>query len=132
MPRQSFAAYPASVPAARGFVADVLAAAAPELCRTAALLVSELATNAVRHSGTPSFVVDVDYSPGEGVRVAVTDTGVGHPIPRNPDPTAEHGRGLLLVASLADRWGAHRRRATQEKTVWFEVRQSTAAEAALP
>ena len=132
MPRQSFAAYPASVPAARRFVADVLAVAPPELCLTAALLVSELATNAVRHSGTPSFVVDVDHTPGVGVRVAVTDTGVGHPIPRNPDPTAEHGRGLLPVASLADRWGAHRRRATQEKTVWFELQQSLAADTVLP
>lgn len=132
MPRQSFAAYPMSVPAARAFVADVLARAQPELCGTAALLVSELATNAVRHAGTPSFVVDVDYTRGEGVRIAVTDTGVGHPIPRRPDPTAEHGRGLLLVASLADRWGAHRRRATREKTVWFELQERAAADAALP
>lgn len=74
MPRRSFAAYPASVPAARGFVADVLATAPPELCRTAALLVSELATNAVRHSGTPSFVVDVDYTEGRpSVRLATAE-----------------------------------------------------------
>ena len=124
MPRRSFPAFPASVPAARGFVTDTLAEAPVELCRTAGLLVSELATNAVRHAGTPHFVVDVEYAPGESARVAVTDTGEGQPIPRNPDPTAEHGRGLQLVAILADRWGAHRRRATREKTVWFELQQS--------
>jgi two-component sensor histidine kinase len=126
MARQTFPAYPASVPAARGFVTEALAGAPAELCQTAGLLVSELVTNAVRHAGTPSFVVDVDYSPGGRTRVAVTDTGLGHPIPRTPDPTSEHGRGLQLVARLADRWGAHRRRATQEKTVWFELQQPAA------
>lgn len=124
MPRQTFAAHPASVPAARTFVTETLADAPAELSSTAALLVSELATNAVRHAGTPSFVVDVDVIPGGPTRVAVTDTGIGHPIPRSPDPSAEHGRGLQLVARLADRWGAHRRRATHEKTVWFELQAS--------
>lgn len=132
MPRQTFPASPASVPAARSFVVETLAAAPDELSSTAGLLVSELATNAVRHAGTPSFVVDVDVTPGGRTRVAVTDTGIGHPIPRTPDPTAEHGRGLQLVASLADRWGAHRRRATQEKTVWFELRGSAGDQADEP
>ena len=123
MPSRTFPAFPASVPAARGFVTEFLASAPVEMCRTAGLLVSELATNAVRHAGTPTFVVDVDYIPGQRTRVSVTDTGDGHPIPRTPGPTAENGRGLQLVASLADRWGAHRRRATREKTVWFELLQ---------
>lgn len=123
MPRQTFPAHAASVPAARSFVTEALAGAPDELSSTAGLLVSELATNAVRHAGTPSFVVDVDVSADGWTRVAVTDTGMGHPIPRTPDPTVEHGRGLQLVAILADRWGAHRRRATQEKTVWFELQQ---------
>lgn len=119
MPRQSFPASPASVPAARSFVVATLAEAPGELSSTAGLLVSELATNAVRHAGTPSFVVDVEVTPGGGTRVAVTDTGIGHPIPRTPGPTAEHGRGLQLVETLSTAWGVDRD--TTSKTVWFEL-----------
>lgn len=53
--------------------------------------------------------------------VGVTGTGPGHPIPQRPTAIDEHGRGLQLVGSLADRWGVRRRRETQEKTVWFEL-----------
>lgn len=128
MPRRHFPAFPASVPAARGWVTDQLTDAHPELCQTAAVLVSELATNVVRHAGTVEFVIDVDYAPADGrLRVAVTDTGRGYPIPRTPGATEEHGRGLQLVATLADRWGAHRRRGTEEKTVWFELHDRSLA-----
>jgi len=120
--RRAFLASDESVPAARQYVADLLEHAPVQLCETAALLVSELATNAVRHAGTPQFVIEVQLPAGDGpVWVGVTDTGTGSPIPQQPDVTAEHGRGLQLVATLADRWGAHRRRSTQEKTVWFEL-----------
>lgn len=122
MPRRAFPAYPASVPAARDWIADLLTSADPELCQTAAVLVSELTTNVVRHAGTAEFVVEAEFTRGEGrLWVGVTDTGLGLPIPRTPAVTAEHGRGLQLVATLADRWGAHRRRSTREKTVWFEL-----------
>jgi anti-sigma regulatory factor (Ser/Thr protein kinase) len=127
MPRRSFAAYPASVPAARGWVADQLAHSNPELHRTAALLVSELATNVVRHAGTLEFTVDVQFPTADGqLRVSVTDTGLGYPSPQHPDPTEEHGRGLQLVATLADRWGAIRRHVPREKTVWFELTLASA------
>ena len=122
MPRRTFAAFPSSVPAAREWVTELLGQAPAQLCQTAALLVSELATNVVRHAGTPQFVVDVEFTGADGrLWVGVTDTGAGLPVPRTPDVTAEHGRGLQLVASLADRWGAQRRRSTREKTVWFEL-----------
>jgi two-component sensor histidine kinase len=122
MPRQTFGAWPASVPAARRYVTDLLGDVPPELCQTAGLLVSELATNAVRHAGTPVFTVQVELDSAEGrLRVGVSDTGPGVPLPRTPDVGDEHGRGLQLVATLADRWGAHRRRSTGEKTVWFEL-----------
>ena len=126
MPSRSFPAWTGSVPAARGYVADVLDGVPADLCQTAALLVSELATNAVRHSGAQEFVVRVEFFPGEGrVWVAVSDTGRGEPLPRTPPVTAEGGRGLQLVGTLADRWGARRRRDTGEKTVWFELRAPT-------
>ena len=122
MPRQTFPTLPASVPAARSYVTDLLDHVPPQFCQTAGLLVSELATNAVRHAGTPEFAVEVTFTRGEGrLWVGVTDTGHGSPVPRAPEVTAEHGRGLQLIAILADRWGAHRRRSTREKTVWFEL-----------
>jgi serine/threonine-protein kinase RsbW len=122
MPRRTFRTWPDSVPAARTFVTGLLEHVPPELCQTAGVLVSELATNAVRHAGTMEFAVEVRFAPGGGLLwIGITDTGRGLPIPRTPDVTSEHGRGLQLVAVLADRWGAHRRRSTGEKTVWFEL-----------
>jgi serine/threonine-protein kinase RsbW len=122
MTTRTFAAWPDSVPAARGYVADLLDAVPPELCQTAALLVSELATNSVRHAGVREFSVEVRYLPAEGrLWVGVTDTGPGQPVLREPSITTEHGRGLRLVALLADRWGARRRRGSNDKTVWFEL-----------
>jgi serine/threonine-protein kinase RsbW len=127
VPSRIFPSWPQSVPDARRFVTDLLDAElagqpAPQLCQTAALLVSELATNAVRHAGVSDFSVQVDFFPAEGrLWVGVTDTGEGQPIKRSPSVTAEHGRGLHLVGLLADLWGARRRRATGEKTVWFEL-----------
>jgi anti-sigma regulatory factor (Ser/Thr protein kinase) len=128
MPSRSFPAWATSIAAARSYVADQLGApdwsqqVPPQLCQTAALLVSELATNAVRHSGAREFVVEIQLDPDRGlVWVGVTDDGLGNPTPRTPPVTAEHGRGLQLVGTLADRWGARRRRDTTRKTVWFEL-----------
>jgi anti-sigma regulatory factor (Ser/Thr protein kinase) len=120
---KAFPAWPESVPVARRFVSETLDRIPRELCQTAALLVSELATNVVRHSGAGEFVVEVDDRPDQGrLWVGVTDSGTGLPILRAPSLTAEHGRGMQLVATLADRWGAGRRRGATEKTVWFELR----------
>jgi two-component sensor histidine kinase len=122
MSSQSFAAWPDSIPAARRYVSEALGAVPPTLCQTAALLVSELATNAVRHAGGHMFVVEVQTLPLEGrLWIGVTDSDAGLPVLRTPAVTAEHGRGLQLVAKLSDRWGARRRRNSAEKTVWFEL-----------
>lgn len=83
------------------------------------LLVSELATNAVRHAGTP-FEVAVDVREA-GVRVAVIDGDISHPPQvRHPGVDDTSGRGLLIVDDLAERWG------TEElddgsKSVWFTL-----------
>jgi anti-sigma regulatory factor (Ser/Thr protein kinase) len=131
MPSQVFPAWANSVVAARRYVIDQLAAWSDvlpsQLCETAALLVSELATNAVRHSGAREFVVELDVVADEGrVWIGVTDDGPGYPTLRRPPPTAEHGRGLQLVGTLADRWGARRRRDSTRKTVWFELNATSA------
>jgi anti-sigma regulatory factor (Ser/Thr protein kinase) len=120
----------ASVPLARQFVAESLSALDPEVGEMAALLVSELATNAVVHA-TSDFAVTVRYpTPTGRVRVEVVDGVPGEPMPLRPPPTALHGRGLLLVSSLADEWGVEGSDSEVGKTIWFELAPATAAAAA--
>ena len=122
MASRTFPASPDSIPAARRYVAEALAQVPPSFCQTAALLVSELVTNAVRHAGGSDFVVEIQTFPAEGrLWVGVTDTETGLPVLRRPSVTAENGRGVQLISILADRWGARRRRYSTEKTVWFEL-----------
>jgi serine/threonine-protein kinase RsbW len=122
MPSRTFSAWADSIPEARRFVSEALDRVPAGPCQTAALLVSELATNAVRHAGGREFVVEVQEYPQEGrLWVGVTDTDAGLPVLRTPDVTAENGRGVQLVSTLADRWGARRRRNAPDKTVWFEL-----------
>ena len=123
MSSQTFPAWPTSVPVARSYVTGLLEQVPGGVCETAGLLVSELATNVVRHTDASSFVVDVEDLPAVGLlRVLVTDTGEDLPVLRTPGPTAERGRGVQLVSVLADRWGARRARGGAAKTVWFELR----------
>ncbi|HET9672198.1 MAG TPA: ATP-binding protein [Actinomycetota bacterium] len=88
----------------------------PEM-ETAALLVSELVSNAVRHADSDqpidlSFRVD-----GESMRVSVRDTGPTF----NPETAlvADDRYGLRLVDALADRWGG--RPVPDGMEVWFEL-----------
>jgi anti-sigma regulatory factor (Ser/Thr protein kinase) len=71
------------------------------------LIVSELVTNAVRHSGAHAgepLLLEVRCS-RERVRVSVSDPGHGFPPPPGrPEPGAVGGWGLHLVAEVADRW----------------------------
>lgn len=91
----------------------------PEATETGLLLISELVTNAVTH-GAGHPVVEVDVAPRR-LRVTVTDQGRAVPrIRRGGSPLAERGRGLLLVDTLATRWGTSRRVPTG-KSVWFEL-----------
>jgi anti-sigma regulatory factor (Ser/Thr protein kinase) len=123
-----------SVPQARQFVAESLTDVVPEVCETAALLVSELATNAVVHAES-EFAVTVVYPAASGrVRVEVTDQDETQPTPSRPPPNIPHGRGLLLVASLADEWGVQEARRRSGKSVWFELAPtaSNTAEARQP
>jgi len=126
MPARAFPAYPGSIPAARDYVVEMLDEQPAALQETAAVLVSELATNAVRHGFGQEFEVSVEHGPGEDrLRVGVTDTGSGTPMVRRPPVTAEHGRGLQLIGLFADRWGVRRRRGDDAKTVWFELTGAT-------
>ncbi|MCC9308396.1 ATP-binding protein [Kitasatospora sp. RB6PN24] len=88
------------------------------------LITAELAANAVRHGHVPEreFKVRLTLTRATG-RVEVSDTRTERRPPstaQEPHPDAESGRGLLLVAALAERWGTVPRRAAPGKTVWAE------------
>ena len=83
------------------------------------LVVSELVTNAVIHSGLPeddAIVLKVRILPRR-IRVEVIDRGRG--FPEAPSRTAEHhGFGLPIVDELAERWGTEN---GPETRVWAEL-----------
>ncbi|MHB9859642.1 ATP-binding protein [Streptomyces sp. YIM S03343] len=94
-----------------------------DLTDTAELLLSELMTNAYRHAKVPAgreiwarCVVTDDR-----IRVTVTDASAMLPAPGTASPDDESGRGLTLVSTLADDWGAERRECGIGKEVWFEL-----------
>jgi anti-sigma regulatory factor (Ser/Thr protein kinase) len=116
-----------SVPRARQFVVESLSAIEPAVGETAALLVSELATNAVVHA-LSDFAVTIVYPTRAGrVRVEVVDGAPGEPTPLRPPPSDPHGRGLLLVATLAQAWGVEGAKRRGGKTIWFELALAGAA-----
>jgi anti-sigma regulatory factor (Ser/Thr protein kinase) len=83
------------------------------------LVVTELATNAVRHART-LFTVAMTWD-GRRLRIEVSDAQPVPPRPADepPSPDATGGRGLLLVEQLTDRWGydPHER----GKTIWCDL-----------
>lgn len=93
-----------------------------------ALIVAELAANAVTHGRVPGrdFELRLALIPGS-VRVEVTDTRTGSRPPAPGDvgpagPLDEGGRGLVLVDALADRWEVlDRKPPSPGKTVRAEV-----------
>ena len=93
----------------------------PDVLDDVRLLLSEVVTNAVRHSNSPrgaKIVLAVTVA-GEAVRAEVTDGGNGfQPTPRTAPNTDAGGWGLHLVDRLAARWGVDR---GQPARVWFEV-----------
>jgi anti-sigma regulatory factor (Ser/Thr protein kinase) len=107
---------------AREFVDGVLGPGHPS-GDVAALMVSELFSNSVRHSGSgvPGETVTVTVTARDGVvRVEVTDrSGPGVPTLNPVDADAEGGRGLQLVAHIAARWGW--RRGGGRTMTWFEI-----------
>ena len=90
-----------------------------EMTDTALLLVSELATNAIRH-GTPPVRMLLRLDDGR-LRVEVTDSSPTLPQIGHPGPDQIGGRGLQIVQQLAARWGAQASRSALGKTVWFEM-----------
>jgi len=116
--RRSFAAEPRSVAEARRFARAQLASwDAPELVDSAALVVSELVTNAVVHTGTTTTVeLRLD---AHALRVDVEDQHPGRGLPtgvHRPAEDAEGGRGLMITSALASSWGVEYN--PRSKRVW--------------
>lgn len=111
-----------SVRAARHFVCGFLGDHNVDVRDTTVLLVSELVANAIEHGGphgpTSTVGVEVDAHANR-VRVEVTDAGPGEPVAGNASAHLPSGRGLLLVQTLASRWGCTR--LPVGKMVWFEI-----------
>lgn len=117
---ESARVFPATADApgqARRFVAGLLPASEGELCDTAQLVVTELATNAVTHARS-AFSVAVSVLP-HVLRIAVRDASAEDPESRLPSAEDTSGRGLLVVDAVAFRWGV--RPLTDGKAVWAEI-----------
>ncbi|WP_329101590.1 ATP-binding protein [Streptomyces sp. NBC_01439] len=109
----------------------------------AALVVSELVTNAVRATGG---VLDRQPTWSEldelnlvtvrmlglptSVVIEVWDVSPKNPVLTTPDDDTEGGRGLLLVQSLSSQWGSHR--TPRGKVVWSELQVPGATSPVLP
>jgi anti-sigma regulatory factor (Ser/Thr protein kinase) len=89
----------------------------PDLVDTACLLTSELVANAVVHAGAPvELVVDLDRA---RLAVEVIDASSEDPLPRDATALDTSGRGLAMVARLADAWGVTH--VLPGKSVWFSL-----------
>ncbi|MFJ4504257.1 ATP-binding protein [Streptomyces sp. NPDC088864] len=139
--RLALADTPHAVALARLHTADVLAGwgVAADVVDTARLLVSELATNAVRHSeegeepvsaspsrsGVRTFELMVEAVPG-AVRLSVWDRDATPPELKEVGVDATGGRGIFIVAALSRAWGYYPALSTTGKVVWAEVALASA------
>jgi anti-sigma regulatory factor (Ser/Thr protein kinase) len=116
---ETIACSPRAPGVARHAVQRLADAVDPSVLRNAQLLVSEVVTNSIKHSGSDDPIqLRVWTRPG-GLKVEVADGGFGF----NARPPAhagddEGGRGLLILESLADRWGTS---CDIRARVWFEL-----------
>jgi anti-sigma regulatory factor (Ser/Thr protein kinase) len=110
-----------AIRAVRHLVTETLRAWGQDaLVSDAALLVSELATNAVRHASSPfrASVTRTDTT----IRIAIEDLGTSEPLLRPADPDRLGGRGVALVDAMSQSWGCEP--APAGKVVWCELSMS--------
>ena len=106
-----------AIRAAREFVVEAAGDGDEDHAAALALVVSELASNAVLHARTP-FVVRV-RSASSGVHIAVFDRDGNQPARKDSEAEAVTGRGLAIVESLAREWGVQHE--GNGKWVWAVV-----------
>lgn len=113
-------ATPGSVHAARSWVRDNLERSHVDsgVLERAELLVSEIATNVVRHTASTQFELRLVTSPAVEISVHDQDRA-GNQRLLHPTPDEGHGRGLAIVEALSHAWGIHR--SPTGKIVWFQL-----------
>ncbi len=108
---------PSAARVARAWVAEVLADWPEGAVDSARLLMSELVTNAVLHARTEiSLGCRLEEA---SARFEVGDRQRGGPTPKRYVADSPTGRGMRLVATLAEAWGVER--TPSSKVVWFAV-----------
>ena len=114
-------ATPAAVQQARQATREALATwQLTGLQETAALIVSELVTNAIRHASVGGAEVGLRLeATGSWLRIEVHDTDPRPPQPRIPVAFDEGGFGFVIVEALADKWGSCQ--SEDGKAVWAEL-----------
>lgn len=120
---QSYDAQPTAPSRARSWsqarLRDVLEdrPGAAEVMDEAAIVVSELVTNAIQ-AGTSVATLTLTIG-DDRIRIGVTDDAGGDPKVAHSNPDDEHGRGLKIVDALCEDWGVQRTRTG--KQVWAEL-----------
>ncbi|MFF3646023.1 ATP-binding protein [Streptomyces sp. NPDC002564] len=122
---------PGSVAQARRLMREQLdgwAVRDDDACDAAALVLSELVTNAVVHTASRRIICEL-CADSEKLRIAVRDEGCGSGTPRPAHRGAdeEHGRGLLLVDAVSSAWGVHDAGPGVGLTVWAELPRTASA-----
>ncbi|ASY35509.1 MULTISPECIES: ATP-binding protein [unclassified Streptomyces] len=143
------AAHPGSAAQARRLTRAQLDgwSAPEETCEAAILIVSELVTNALVHTGSRHILCELREiepheraprpspdplrraggasGPADGarLRIAVRDEGQCGRQPASPrqDPQDEHGRGLFLVSAMSLSWGTQEAEQGSGLVVWAEL-----------
>ncbi len=110
---------PQSAPRARAVVREALIDSPNEaILDQAELCASELVTNAVLHAGT-ELRLEIRFTVS-GLRLRVSDGSPKAPVLSRHTRTASTGRGLAMVAAIADAWGVEDHPG-DGKTIWCDL-----------
>lgn len=102
---------------ARALLRELLADDDERTVAAAELLVTELVTNAIVHTGSGPHL-ELELHP-DHLRVSVEDADPAPPVRQQPLPTRAGGRGIVILEELSDHWGVQPTGAG--KAVWFEL-----------
>ena len=116
---ETIEATPTAPSIARRAIEQLAARVDGGVLRDTQLLVSEVVTNSIRHSGSEDAIRLRVWTRRKGLKVEIADGGYG--FDAQATSTSDHeegGRGLMIVDALADRWGVSHDERTR---VWFEL-----------